>query len=172
MKTSILAVVLVLAVGCGSERVVRRPETISQAESGGAFLPGITGGDAPLGAPKAPSEKALPEVPEFIYFDYDHSNIRDAELPTLDAWVALVDRFGPSSVILVGHCDERGTTDYNLALGLRRAQSVRDALARLGVPLSRMECQTAGEEFPADLGHDEAAWARNRRCVYILRSGE
>ena len=67
-----------------------------------------------------------------------------------------------------GHCDERGTVEYNLALGDKRARAVRDHLASLGVPEGRLSAISLGKERPKDPGHDEAAWAKNRRAHFAV----
>jgi peptidoglycan-associated lipoprotein len=74
------------------------------------------------------------------------------------------------NIRIEGHCDERGTIEYNLALGERRASAVRDYLVSLGVDAFRIRIVSYGEEDPADPGHDEAAWARNRRGVFVIES--
>ena len=73
------------------------------------------------------------------------------------------------NVTIEGHCDERGTVEYNLALGDRRAESAKAYLVNLGIPASRIETVSYGEERPVDPGHNEAAWARNRRAAFVIR---
>lgn len=97
-----------------------------------------------------------------VYFDFDRAEIREDQAPRLTNH-ALVG--GGSGFMLTGHCDERGSNDYNLALGLRRAYAVKTYLRRLGVK-SDIECASLGEEQPADKGHSEAAWAKNRRVEF------
>jgi peptidoglycan-associated lipoprotein len=72
-------------------------------------------------------------------------------------------------VIVEGHCDERGTTEYNLALGQRRAKAVRDALVQQGVDANHLDTVSYGEERPVAMGHDEAAWSQNRRSVLTTK---
>jgi peptidoglycan-associated lipoprotein len=101
-----------------------------------------------------------------IYFDYDKSNIRPEFQPVLEnisKW--LVKRSG-SQLLVEGHCDERGTDEYNLALGERRALAVRRYLIALGISADRVHTISYGEEKPADPGHDETAWAKNRRAEF------
>jgi peptidoglycan-associated lipoprotein len=74
-----------------------------------------------------------------------------------------------SSVVIEGHCDERGTREYNLALGERRSDAIRSFLTSAGVSASQIETVSYGEERPEDPGHDESAWGRNRRGVMIYR---
>lgn len=98
-----------------------------------------------------------------VYFEFDSSNIRSEDLPVLDAHASRLASSG-DRVRLEGHCDERGTREYNLALGERRANTVRRYLMSRGVASSQIEVVSYGEERPADPGHNETAWARNRRA--------
>jgi peptidoglycan-associated lipoprotein len=102
-----------------------------------------------------------------IYFDFDSSLIRDDSRAVLQK-VAAAAKSG-RSVRIEGNCDERGTTEYNLALGDARARAAEDYLARLGVPKKRMSQVSYGSEKPKALGHDESAWAQNRRDDLIVR---
>lgn len=98
-----------------------------------------------------------------VYFEFDSSNIRSEDLPVLDAHASRLTSSG-DRVRIEGHCDERGTREYNLALGERRANTVRRYLMSRGVASSQIEVVSYGEERPADPGHNETAWARNRRA--------
>ena len=108
-------------------------------------------------------------VNEDVHFDFDSSVLSaEAQQILLDKaqWLR---RNSDASVTIEGHCDERGTNEYNLALGDRRANSVRAYLTDLGISASRMDTVSYGEERPLDSGHDEAAWARNRRAHFEIR---
>ncbi|OZG72114.1 peptidoglycan-associated lipoprotein [Hahella sp. CCB-MM4] len=109
-------------------------------------------------------EAALREVRTF-YFDFDKSTIKPESRTYLDAHAAFLSANPNQGVVLNGYTDERGTKEYNLALGERRAKAVQDYLRFKGVSLSQMEAVSFGEEFPVDAGHSEAAWAKNRRVV-------
>ena len=99
-----------------------------------------------------------------IYFDYDEYKFRDDQFLSLDENVQKLREFRPEDRILIeGHCDERGTVEYNLALGERRAGAVKSYLGDGGLDESRIEIISYGEEKPADMGHDEQAWSKNRR---------
>ncbi len=98
-----------------------------------------------------------------IYFDFDSSAIREEYRELIETHAAFIKANKGLQVILQGHTDERGSRDYNLALGQRRAESVRQAMALLGVPDEQMEAVSLGEEKPVQEGHDEAAWQQNRR---------
>ena len=99
-----------------------------------------------------------------VYFGFDDSTLTPEARSTLDDdWQCLQKRGNPK-VTVAGHTDERGTTEYNLALGQRRAESVRKYLAGLGADPKNVKVVSHGEERPADPGHDESAWAKNRRA--------
>ena len=99
-----------------------------------------------------------------IYFDYDEYKLRNDQILSLDENVQKLREFRPEDRILIeGHCDERGTLEYNLALGERRAGAVKSYLGDGGLDESRIEIISYGEEKPADMGHDEQAWSKNRR---------
>jgi peptidoglycan-associated lipoprotein len=106
-----------------------------------------------------------------IHFDYDKSNIRTSDAAALDSKVAIL-RANPNVRLRIsGHCDERGSDEYNLALGNRRATSTKQYLVSHGIDASRIETLSFGEERPAAMGHDEAAWAQNRRSEFEIIAG-
>jgi peptidoglycan-associated lipoprotein len=104
---------------------------------------------------------------ETVYFDFDNSDIRESARPILRSNGQQL-RAAGASVVLEGHCDERGDEEYNLALGERRATSVKRYLENLGVPRTQMRTLSYGEARPAVPGHDEAAWRYNRNVVFAL----
>lgn len=106
-----------------------------------------------------------------ILFDFDSSAIRDEYRGLLEAHSEFLKSNPASKVILQGHADERGSREYNLALGQRRSESVYKAMSLLGVSEPQMEAVSLGEEKPVDEGHDEEAWQKNRRTE-ILYQGE
>ncbi len=100
-----------------------------------------------------------------IYFDYDMSNVREDQLSAMDENARKLREYQPEDMVVVeGHCDERGTIEYNLALGEQRAQAVKTYLVDAGVADSRIETVSFGEERPAVMGGDEGSWAQNRRA--------
>lgn len=104
-----------------------------------------------------------------IFFDFDKYSLRSDAREALDA-NAEVMRANPGvAVVIAGHCDERGTDEYNLALGERRAKASRDYLVRLGIDVSRVSVISYGEERPVSFGHDEASWRLNRRGEFELQ---
>lgn len=130
-------------------------------------LEAIGGDDDDYGSMSADELNAR-GVLETVYFDFDSSELGDATLRVLEAnaaWLRSNPRFG---VVVEGHCDERGTTEYNLSLSRRRAAAVRDHLVRLGIDATRLELLPYGEERPAVDGRTESAWAKNRRAEFRL----
>lgn len=103
-----------------------------------------------------------------IYFAYDSTELSETTRRTLSANSRWLNNHREAKLIIQGHCDERGTIEYNLALGERRASSVRDYLDTLGVDRARVRIITFGEERPVDPGHSESAWSKNRRAAFIL----
>ena len=100
-----------------------------------------------------------------VYFDYDMSNIREDQRSALDENARKLREYQPEDMVVVeGHCDERGTIEYNLALGEQRAQAVKTYLSDAGVAEGRIETVSFGEEQPAVMGGDESAWSQNRRA--------
>ena len=102
-----------------------------------------------------------------IFFDTDRFNVDSADQATLQAQAQWLARYPNKRIVIEGHCDERGTRDYNLALGERRANAAKNYLASLGVDASRIQTVSHGKEKPAAEGSNEQAWAINRRAVTI-----
>jgi len=103
-----------------------------------------------------------------IYFDFDMADLRQDASQTLSANAARIRESGSLSVRIEGHCDERGTVEYNLALGDRRARAAKEQLVSLGIPAARLRTISYGKERPVDPGHNESAWALNRRAEFIF----
>jgi peptidoglycan-associated lipoprotein len=104
---------------------------------------------------------------DVIYFDFDRYNIDAEDMAALQAQAQWLSRYPNKLATIEGHCDERGTREYNIALGERRANAAKNYLVSLGIADSRLSTISYGKERPAALGSDEAAWARNRRAVTI-----
>ncbi len=106
---------------------------------------------------------------EDIYFDFDRSDLKPEARATLQEKADFM-RANPSVMVNIeGHCDERGTAEYNIALGERRAEAAKGFMMNLGISGSRMTTISYGEEKPIALGHDEAAWAKNRRVHFEIQ---
>jgi peptidoglycan-associated lipoprotein len=105
---------------------------------------------------------------ETVYFDFDSSSIKTSEKPKLQAVADFLKSTSVSDVRVEGHCDERGTEEYNRSLGEKRALAVREALVALGVSPDRVDTVSFGEDKPAAEGHDESAWSKNRRGEFVV----
>lgn len=104
-----------------------------------------------------------------FYFEYDQARLAQDDIRVLAVHAQILREFRDYSVNIEGHCDERGTREYNLALGERRWQAVRRYLISAGVRSTQIEGTSFGEERPVDPGHDESAWGKNRRAVMVYR---
>ena len=121
-------------------------------------------------------EAINPHSPEYItevlgdrvYFDFNSSVINAQAQGTIKRWAEWMNAYTDIFVVVEGHCDERGTREYNLALGERRANAVKNYLVALGVDPVRIGTISFGKERPAVEGHTEAAWAQNRRAVLVM----
>jgi len=141
----------------------------------GAATPN-TLGDPKQGIPAAVGdwEKWFADPNEFkdqtVYFDYDKHNVKPSEVGKLKEVARRMKGFKGKALRIEGHCDERGTEEYNRALGDKRAQSIREFLASEGFDANMMPTTTYGEDKPTDPGHNEAAYAKNRRGELVLLS--
>ena len=139
------------------------------AESG---KDGVSG--TPLsGIPQGPGHPGWPEDAETlkadtVYFDYDSSVIKPSEKTKVGAVADYLKSNSANAVKIEGHCDERGTEEYNRSLGERRALALREELVGLGTDATRVDTISYGKDRPASPGHDEAAWKQNRRGVFIV----
>ena len=106
--------------------------------------------------------------PETIYFGFDESNLSGSSQGKLALLATYLQANTSAAVEIEGHCDERGSTEYNVALGMRRAQSVADYLINSGVNPSQINPVSYGEERPAVEGHNESSWTQNRRAEFVL----
>ena len=117
----------------------------------------------PLNDPNSPLAKRS------VYFDFDDYTVKDEYRPLLQQHAQYLKNHSQRHVVIQGNTDERGTSEYNLALGQRRSEAVRRVLLLFGVPDSQIEAISFGKEKPAATGHDEASWAINRRADLVYR---
>jgi peptidoglycan-associated lipoprotein len=165
-----LAVALAL-VGCSSVKLddvpVEDKSAATAPQSGGT---GTQSSVAPVSADSASGTAAGPaNVARIIYFDYDSNTIKPEFQSLVEAHARFLKANTGRRVSLEGHTDERGGREYNLALGQRRSEAVRRALALLGVADGQIEAVSFGKEKPAAPGSDEASWAQNRRVEILYR---
>ena len=116
---------------------------------------------------KAAAMQAL--MNEDVYFDYDSAALAPAAQEVLKKKAVSLGKYSDVSITIEGHCDERGTNEYNLALGERRAESAKNFLIDLGLAASRFKTISYGEEKPFDTGHSEEAWSKNRRAHFVVK---
>ncbi|HVP31639.1 MAG TPA: OmpA family protein [Myxococcota bacterium] len=147
--------VLSLATACS-----KKPKEAVEPTSRSSFDEGAASREA-IGPQRSPELKT-------VYFDFDRSEIRRDQVPTLKGNADAINRHSEWKTITIeGHTDERGTEEYNLALGDRRALSAKQYLENLGISGAKLATVSLGESQPAVAGHDEAAWAKNRRDEFL-----
>ena len=103
-----------------------------------------------------------------LYFLLDSADVSSEGQQVLQANAAVLKKYPTMQITIEGHCDERGTPEYNLALGERRALAAKNYLVSLGVPADKIKTVSYGKEFPFDAGHDDAAWSKNRRAHFVI----
>jgi peptidoglycan-associated lipoprotein len=173
LKVAAIAAALALTAGCGKKapKELPPPPAESGEDAGATGEPDASAGG--VGTEALPGSRAdfLRTVGmdgDRVFFDTDQYDLDDRDRATLDAQAAWLQRNSGVRVTVEGHADERGTRDYNLALGDRRANAAKNYLAARGVSPSRMTVISYGKERPEALGSDESAWAQNRRAVTVL----
>ena len=146
------------------------PAPSQPAPSPGAAAAAPAAAAAAPAAPR-PSPKEFMAVAALkeVYFDFDKYDIRAEDAKTLDANAAWLKSNGDNLVLIEGHCDERGTNEYNLALGERRAKSTMNYLVSQGVQANRITIISYGEERPQCTEHNEACWSKNRRSHFLVK---
>jgi peptidoglycan-associated lipoprotein len=181
MKKALLIVLLVLMVGC-SKKQTMVPEGASTPEDKVTQEEVATGGieeevveeiivareDEKAGESMKAAEEEAKEIFRDIPFDFDKYDIRPEARPILDNVANFLYKNKRFNVVIEGHCDERGTNEYNLALGEKRAKSAQSYLSSLGVQPSRIVIMTYGEEKPLCTEADEYCWQKNRRAHFVL----
>ncbi|HEX4823195.1 MAG TPA: peptidoglycan-associated lipoprotein Pal [Candidatus Polarisedimenticolaceae bacterium] len=181
----VLAVVALMALGATACSTKAKPSATPDTTT--AAPPPVETKPAPEPAPvaaepfptqqvdKAPVETSIDDlnrqgVLKTIYFAYNSNDLDDASKATLQANASWLNAHPTHTVEIGGHCDERGSIGYNVALGDRRANSVKEYLTTLGVNGGKLSAISYGEERPADPGHTEAAWSKNRRAEFTIKS--
>lgn len=136
----------------------------------GDSMGGQGGAGGAAGGPVRPGsqEDLAQNVGDRVFYDYDSAMLSAESQRTLERQAAWLKQYPNMSVTVEGHCDERGTREYNLALGERRAASAKKYLVGLGVAANRISTISYGKERPAVIGSDESAWAQNRRAVTVV----
>jgi peptidoglycan-associated lipoprotein len=171
-KVAAIAAALALTAGCGKKAPKELPPPPGDsADAGTATGLDDGSGDDTAGVGPGSREDFIRTVGlegDRVFFDTDQYDLDDSDRATLDTQATWLNRYPAVRVTIEGHADERGTRDYNLALGDRRANAAKNHLAARGVSLGRMTVISYGKERPEALGSDESAWAQNRRAVTVL----
>jgi len=190
MKTTKFTYWLVLALamtfaatGCKTRKPDITPipgRTATPAPPGPASLPDAGRIKPDIGPGAGPtSETWSPDDPNLVadrvtlamhivHFDFDSATVKASEKPHVEAVAAMLRSDAQAKLLIEGHCDERGTEEYNRSLGERRALSLREDLANLGIDPNRIRTVSFGEDRPFSQGHDETAWKQNRRGEFVL----
>ncbi len=166
--TAAAAVLLISGAACASKP--KPADNPGSADNSGPGGPGGVNGDNLTPIPGSEQDFVV-NVGDRVYFDFDQYVVRSDARPILDGQAAWLNRYRSVRVRIEGNADERGTREYNFALGGRRAESVRDYLVARGIDPSRIETISYGKERPIDPGSNEEAWARNRNGHTAITSG-
>ncbi|MBI5407975.1 MAG: peptidoglycan-associated lipoprotein Pal [Nitrospirae bacterium] len=192
MKKLLITLLMILAIGCEKKYVVAPEEKVAPKEPVKQEAARPEKPEVPKEVVKEtivpkeqkpleiamPAKKEAPPAPvakeevsavlRDALFDFDKYNIREDARPVLDAAASQLKKNGQINIIIEGHCDERGTNEYNLALGEKRAKAAKDYLASLSVSPARMTVVTYGEERPLCTEHNETCWQGNRRAHFVV----
>ena len=183
---TVLVIVALAVVGCGGGK---KPPVARPLDPASAKGDPDTGGGT-LAPPEPVRESTIPPEPRVedplkvsdidkinqnspfqpVFFAYDSSEIDTTGQQVLNANAAVLKKYPEWVITIEGHADERGTAEYNLALGNRRATAARDYLISLGIPADRLRTVSYGKEFPFDPLHSEAAWSKNRRVELVYEA--
>lgn len=166
MKLRLLSILAAVALVAACESTTEGTASRAGGSSPTALGSGVTRGPATSVAPHAEFQQAVGQ--DRVFFDFDKYAIRPDARPVLKRWADWIRHHPQYSVTIEGHADERGTREYNLALGERRANSVKEFLVIQGVHSNQLVTISYGKERPAVFGSNEAAWAQNRRGVAIV----
>jgi peptidoglycan-associated lipoprotein len=172
---------VVLLAGCAKQPVSSGGLTSAPAPGGartdgagtaGGFGAGGAGGSGVLSGAQRPAIKDFVAAPDLadIHFDFDRADIREPEAKVLDSHASWLKAHSDHFVLIEGHCDERGTNEYNTALGDRRAKATMNYLLSRGVAPARITLVSYGEERPVCAQHDDACWAKNRRAHFMMKA--
>lgn len=170
MRFKFLSVLAAVALLAACETA---PESSGNAQSSGASSSTTSSSNAATSAVQIQAgsqEDLVVNVGDRVFFGFDSADLSAEARTALEKQAAWMKKFGGVRVVIEGHCDERGTREYNLALGERRANATKDYLVALGINPASIKTISYGKERPAALGHNEAAWAQNRRGVTVVDS--
>ena len=184
-KLMVVAVLMTMVVGaCG-----KKPAPVARPMPPPPAIDPTGGGSKPPGPPEPVMEPPIvvPTIPAEddisgksiddlnrdsplgpLFFELDSSDVSADGQKVLQENAAIMKKYPTWSVTIEGHCDERGTAEYNLALGERRALAAKTYLVSLGIPADKVKTVSYGKEFPFEAGHDDGAWSKNRRAHFVI----
>lgn len=171
MRFKFLSVLAAVALVAACETA---PESSGNAQSSGGSSSSSSSSAAPVAAitvQPGSQEDLVVNVGDRVFFEFDSSELGGEARSALEKQAAWMKKFGGVRITIEGHADERGTREYNLALGERRANAAKDYLVALGINPARVNVISYGKERPAALGHNDTAWAQNRRAVSVVNAG-
>lgn len=165
LKSLCLAAVVALAAACETAQ----EQSAATGGQGGAQT-GTTATSTPTPAGPTPGSQAdlVASVGDRIFFDFDKYELKPDARNTVERWAGWLKKYPQVTATIEGHCDERGTREYNLGLGERRATSARNYLIALGVNRDRLKTISYGKERPVCTASNEACWSQNRRAVLMV----
>jgi len=173
----VMSCVMLMASGCAKHEMVKKDEGVAPAASTTAKAPVKTEvvqeqpvKQAKVAESTAGQNEQLKSELTAIYFDFDSFKLSEPARSSLAKNADLLKKDSAEKVRIEGNCDERGSDEYNLALGEKRAKAAMQYLITLGIPDERLLVISYGKEKPADPGHDESAWAKNRRDEFVVIS--
>lgn len=170
-----LALLAIFAVACGkkAEPVLQPPTDTGTPSTPPTTTPPSTNPNAPAptGSAEAVRAALLADLGNVIYFDYDQDLVKPEDRPILDRKAEIMRANPGLRVRISGHADDRGSDEYNLVLGNKRALAARQYLVGRGIDAGRIEVTSFGEERPVDASENEAAWAKNRRAEFEIIAG-
>jgi len=166
MEKSIILMILAVFLVSGCAEKKQMVKAVPEQQAVTPTLPPATKDEASV---RFNDWTAVPQI-ETVRFDFDKAELGDADRAILQKNADYIKSEQDKLVLVEGHCDERGTIEYNLALGQKRAVAVREYYGKLGVPLGNIATISYGNEKPVDTAHNDDAWAKNRRAETKLRS--
>jgi len=166
MKLRYLSILAAVALLAACETA---PKSSNTGSAGSTAPAEAAPAPAPQGVPPGSEQDFVANVGDRVFFAFNKSDVSADARGTLDKWVAFLKKYPSDNLTVEGHCDERGTVEYNLALGDRRATAIKNYLVAQGVDAGRLKTISYGKSRPAVMGHDEAAWAQNRRGVGVIQ---
>jgi peptidoglycan-associated lipoprotein len=169
MKTTFASFAIAVLAGCASQSTPESQPAPAPAPSASASSPSVrSSSSASVSGTPTRTSYAMPAA-RSVYYEFDKAEIKSEGVKTIEANAQYLRAHPEVKVKVEGNADERGSREYNLALGQRRADAVSQRMTILGIPADRIETVSFGKEKPKATGHDESAWSENRRSDIVYR---